>query len=169
MQYISRSEAKEKYQISLVTLDKYLKLWRIYRTRRKWQYYIDAVALDEYMRMKNAIWGPFENKTLFEDDKVEQSGIVWNSWKQKEFEQIWAEKKPQNATKEEKKDHQEQKTELAMIAWFQWIIQSKDDLLEQKNNKILEQEKTIRSWSNWFFVMFVLFVCSVLFLLYILQ
>jgi len=30
MQYITRAEASQKFDISLVTLDKYLKLWRIY-------------------------------------------------------------------------------------------------------------------------------------------
>lgn len=149
MQYISRSDASKKYEISLVTLDKYLKLGRIYTSRRKGKILIDQNWLEQYMELKDQMGWPFQNKTLFE-----------------EVEQTWTQGV---GGTQEKQEHQDQKTELAMIAGFQWIIQSKDDLLEQKNKEISMKETQVRYWSNWFFVMFVLFVCSVLFLLYILQ
>lgn len=120
-------------------------MWRIYTVRRKWKILIDKNWLEQYMNIKDQIGGPFQNKTLFEEN-----------------EQTWAVEQEN----EPKQNQQEQKTELAMIAWYQGIIQSKDIQLEEKNSTILEQQKQIRYWSNWFFIAFVLFVCSVLFLLY---
>lgn len=146
MNYITRQQASNDYWISLVTLDKYLKLWRIRRTKRKGQILIDRMHLKEYMELSSQMWWPFENKGLFEE--LEQN------WTTTEKEEI-----PQNPTS----------TDLAIIGGYQNLIANKDLVIEEKNNTILDKEKQIRYWSNWFFAVLVLFVCCVLFLIYVLR
>lgn len=146
MDYITRQQASKDYWISLVTLDKYLKLWRIRRRKRKGQILIDRMHLKEYMELSNQMWWVFENKGLFEE--LEQN---WTTTEKEE--------NPQNTTN----------TDLAIIGGYQNLIANKDLVIEEKNNTILDKEKQIRYWSNWFFAVLVLFVCCVLFVLFLLS
>jgi len=165
MQYITRAEASQKFDISLVTLDKYLKLWRIYTTRRKGKIMIPYESLQEYITLKNNIWWPFENKTLFEDHEEIPQNTTIENWVKNSVEQ---QEVGQSGTSKENKDDQFDKKDLAIIGGYTQLINAKDLIIEEKTQTIHKKDIAIRHWSNWFFIVLVLFICCALFALFLL-
>lgn len=165
MQYITRAEASQKFDISLVTLDKYLKLWRIYTTRRKGKIMIPYESLQEYITLKNQIWSPFQNTTLFEDQEEVQQNTTIGNWVKNSVEQ---QKVEQSWTSKETKDDQFDKKDLAIIGGYTQLINAKDLIIEEKTQTIHKKDIAIRHWSNWFFIVLVLFICCALFALFLL-
>lgn len=168
MQYITRAEASQKFDISLVTLDKYLKLWRIYTTRRKGKIMIPYESLQEYITLKNNIWWPFENKTLFEDhEEIQQNATIGNREKNSERNSVEQQEVEQSWTNKETKDGQFDKKDLAIIGGYTQLINAKDLIIEEKTQAIHKKDIAIRHWSNWFFIVLVLFICCALFALFL--
>jgi len=164
MQYITRAEASQKFDISLVTLDKYLKLWRIYTTRRKGKVMISEKSLQEYITLKNNIWWPFENKTLFEDqEEIPQNATIGNS----EKNSVEQEEMGQSGTSKMNKDELHETNNLAIIGGYTQLINAKDLIIEEKTQAIHKKDIAIRHWSNWFFIVLVLFICCALFALFL--
>ena len=164
MQYITRAEASQKFDISLVTLDKYLKLWRIYTTRRKGKVMISEKSLQEYITLKNNIWWPFENKTLFEDqEEIPQNATIGNS----EKNSVEQEEMGQSGTSKMNKDELHETNNLAIIGGYTQLINAKDLIIEEKTQAIHKKDIAIRYWSNWFFIVLVLFICCALFALFL--
>ena len=126
-EWIWVTEALKIHHITKPTLYKYIGLWKVFTKVEKNRLFIDRQWLKEYINNKKKYWWKAVNtyiKWLFDDNNEKP------------------EKEPEKQIVEEENNSQNRLATVTvwwlwkMIEDLQWLIQSKDLLLEKKNKTI---------------------------------
>lgn len=147
-EWIWVAEALKIHHITKPTLYKYIGLWKVFTKVEKNRLFIDRQGLKEYINNKKKYWWKAVNtyiKWLFDDNNEKP------------------EKEPEKQTIDNENNSQN-RLSMATI-WsimkknddLQWIIQTKDILLESKNKTITILGSTV--WLLiWFIALLILFI-----------
>lgn len=150
-EWIWVAEALKIHHITKPTLYKYIGLWKVFTKVEKNRLFIDRQGLKEYINNKKKYWWKAVNtyiKWLFDDNNEKP------------------EKEPEKQIVEEENNSQNRLATVTvwwlwkMIEDLQWLIQSKDLLLEKKN-------KTITRLSSIMWLLIWLFISLVGLFIYI--
>lgn len=150
-EWIWVAEALKIHHITKPTLYKYIGLWKVFTKVEKNRLFIDRQGLKEYINNKKKYWWKAVNtyiKWLFDDNNEKP------------------EKEPEKQILEEENNSQNRLATVTvwwlwkMIEDLQWLIQSKDLLLEKKN-------KTITRLSSIMWLLIWLFISLVGLFIYI--
>ena len=149
-EWIWVAEALKIHHITKPTLYKYIGLWKVFTKVEKNRLFIDRLWLKEYINNKKKYWWKAVNtyiKWLFDD----------NSEK--------TEKEPEKQTIDNENNSQNRLATVTvwwlwkMIEDLQWLIQTKDLLIEKKN-------KTITRLTGFMWFIFWLFISLLIAFIY---
>lgn len=141
-EWIWVAEALKIHHITKPTLYKYIGLWKIFTKVEKNRLFIDRQGLKEYINNKKKYWWKAVNtyiKWLFDDNNEKP------------------EKEPEKQILEGENNSQNRLATVTvwwlwkMIEDLQWLIQSKDLLLEKKN-KTITRLSSIMWLLIWLFI-----------------
>lgn len=149
-EWIWVAEALKIHHITKPTLYKYIGLWKIFTKVEKNRLFIDRRGLKEYISNKKKYWWKAVNtyiKWLFDHNNEEP------------------EKEPEKQTINDENNSQNRLATVTvwwlwkMIEDLQWLIQSKDLLIEKKN-------KTITRLTGFMWFIFWLFISLLIAFIY---
>ena len=149
-EWIWVAEALKIHHITKPTLYKYIGLWKVFTKVEKNRLFIDRQGLKEYINNKKKYWWKAVNtyiKWLFDHNNEEP------------------EKEPEKQTINDENNSQNRLATVTvwwlwkMIEDLQWLIQSKDLLIEKKN-------KTITRLTGFMWFIFWLFISLLIAFIY---
>lgn len=153
-EWITVADALKAYKITKPTLYKYIGLGKIHTELVKNKLFIDRLWLKEYINnRKKYWWKPVDNymKWLFEE---KETWTNWVDWEMEKTETIFDENNSQN------------RLATVTVWWLwkmiedlQWLIQTKDLLIEKKN-------KTITRLTGFMWFIFWLFISLLIAFIY---
>lgn len=149
-EWIWVAEALKIHHITKPTLYKYIGLWKVFTKVEKNRLFIDRQGLKEYINNKKKYWWKAVNtyiKWLFDDNNEKP------------------EKEPEKQTIDHENNSQNRLATVTvwwlwkMIEDLQWLIQTKDLLIEKKN-------KTITRLTGFMWFIFWLFISLLIAFIY---